>query len=381
MRIKTNWSLIVVGYSCLFVFGFLDNTRGPYFPDITLDLLLTDTQASLFFAVSSFLAVISGRMVPWLVRKLQLINVMRLGLFLLTLSCIGYSRSEYLHELLISTAFFGYGFGLINVGQNLLIIRGSTEGRRRQLISGLHSTYAIASLLAPLVVGFLTDQGWHWRNGFEAFAFLCIAGIVVTLFANDDTEIPVKSDLDELFLWRKWTPFGVVFSLYVASEVVLSTRFVLLSRRAFDATEAEAVLRLAGFFTLLFAGRLLFTFFSFRKWGNKNIIVVALVISIMGYLAGLYISHWFLVLCGLSMAPIFGVGIEYMATQFGKDTDRVISMVLAFSGLFIVAIHWFVGILSDKFGIRDAMVAGPIMLIVALFIMCFLPATRGENNA
>ncbi|MBT8187090.1 MAG: MFS transporter, partial [Croceitalea sp.] len=294
---------------------------------------------------------------------------------------IGYSRSQYLHELVLSTAFFGYGFGLINVGQNLLILRGSSEGRRRQLLSGLHSTYAVASLMAPLVVGFLTDNGWGWRNGFEAFAFLGILGLIVTLFAKDDIDDKVKSDAEVLHRWKKWMPFGVVISLYVASEVVLSSRFVLLNRRAFNATEAEAVLRLAGLFALLFIGRLGFTFFSFSKWSSKNIILVALALSIGANLLGLYFSHWFLVLCGLTMAPIFGVGVEYMALQFGKEKDRVISMVLAFSGLFIVAIHWFVGVLSDIHGIRDAMLMGPILMSVSFVWMCFLPSDKGAVNA
>ena len=81
------------------------------------------------------------------------------------------------------------------------------------------------------------------------------------------------------------------------------------------------------------------------------------------------------------MAPVFGIGVEYMATQFGKDTDRVISMVLAFSGLFIVAIHWTVGVLSDMFGIGNAMYAGPFMILVGTVIMWFLPSDRGNKVA
>ena len=377
----TNWYYIIVGYFSLFVFGFLDNTRGPYFPDITNDLSLTDTQASLFFAVASFLAVISGRMVPWWIEKIRLLNVMRMGLILLTVSVVGYSKSTSLIELIVYTSFFGYGFGLINVGQNLLIIRGSGDHNRRQLISGLHSTYAMAALIAPLVVGFLTDFGWTWRDGFYSFAALSFLGFLISFIAKTKEGSPVKLDSADIFGWRKWLPFGLVLSLYVASEVVLATRYVLLARREFGASESEAVLQLAGLFALLLVGRLSFTFFPFKKWSNKIIILSALVLSLTSFTLGLAVSHWFLILCGLTMAPVFGIGVEYMATQFGKDTDRVISMVLAFSGLFIVAIHWTVGVLSDIFGIGNAMYAGPFMILVATVIMWTLPSDRGNKVA
>ena len=79
----TYWPIIISAYLTLFALGLLDNARGPYFPDIIRDLNLNDTQASLFFATVSTVAFFSGRVVPQLVNKLGLMNVIRIGVVLM----------------------------------------------------------------------------------------------------------------------------------------------------------------------------------------------------------------------------------------------------------------------------------------------------------
>ena len=54
------WPAIILAYLSLMSLGFLDNTRGPFFPDLIESLSLSDFLSALFFVTTSVAAVISG---------------------------------------------------------------------------------------------------------------------------------------------------------------------------------------------------------------------------------------------------------------------------------------------------------------------------------
>jgi len=372
--VRTDWTRIFLAYFSLLVLGFLDSVRGPLFPDITSDLQLTDSVASLFFVGTSAMTIVTGRLTPYFAKKLQLTNLFRLSQVLLGLGCLGFSMANSFLSLFLSAVVFGLGFGFINVGQNLLILEGASRDRRRQLFSGLHGVYALASLLAPITVGLLVATGHDWRASFRFFILLCGAGFLACSVVR--TPAPMPADRGATHAKGQAVASGWIFlpasiqlSLYIAAELSITTRLVLYLRRQNLADAVVAPQYLAAFFALLLAGRMLFTFLPFHKHSNQKIIMISLVSSAICYALGLYHSPFWLVMCGLTMAPIFGVFMEHLADVFPGRSEQAIAWVLAASGFFVISMHYIVGVLSQAFGIWKALHLGPAILLVSAVLL------------
>lgn len=364
----TNWPIIFVAYLTLFTLGLLDNTRGPYFPDITLDLGLSDTKASLFFVVASSMAFFSGRVVPALAQKIGVVNVLRLGQILMGVGFGLIAFSNSLSILILTCAIFGYGFGLINVVQNLLILHGSSGALRRRLLSGLHGMYAFAALISPLLVAYLFQFNISWREAFVGFALFVVVCFVSTFFVESQSIKLEKNHSGGRLKMRSYLLVAAILSFYVISEVILVTRISLYVRRVFHYSPEQASILLALFFLCLLAGRFLFLFIPFKA-KNLKIIEISLVSSMIVFILGLYIHPWLLALCGLTMAPVFALSVDLIADIFTEQSAEAISSSLALSCVFIVSMHFIVGLLSDWYGIQLAMNLGVFSLLISWFLL------------
>lgn len=375
-----DWKKIAVGYVSLLVLGFLDSVRGPFYPDIIIDLDLSDTLGSMFFVLVSVMTIFSGQITPEFVRRFGLLNAVRAGHAFLIAGAFGISLAPNFLLLAVACVTFGIGFGFINVGQNLLIIEGAKPHRQRQLLSGLHSIYAVASLLAPVSVSFLKMGGADWRSGFLLFTLLPIGGFLCTFLAKSrKQEQPAFATADErsfvrgLKEWKGFFPYATQISLYIAAELALSTRLVLLMRREYGLSDITAPQYLTGFFAFLLLGRLIFTFFSFSKFSNHRIISFCLALSALFFTFGLLSSPYWLVLCGLSMAPVFGLSMDYLTEVFPKKSEAAIASTLAISGIYIITMHFVIGVLTQHLGIGKAMFLAPLFLAISFGMLQFLP--------
>lgn len=376
MKERTNWPLIGVSYFTLFVLGLLDNARGPYFPDITADLRLSDTQASLFFAVASTVAYFSGRVVPELSRRMGLMNTVRLGQILMAIGFASISLAQGLTTLILTCALFGYGFGIINVAQNLLVIDGAQGKWRRQLFSGLHGMYAFSSLIAPLVIAQLFRMNHGWREVYLGFASVVSISFVSSFFAKTQHRQPAEQQLlrnpDRNAYWL----VGSMLSLYIVAELLISTRLSLYVRRAHGFTPDEAASLLALFFLMLLVGRLVFLFIPFKAT-NVKIIELSLISSIFMLALGLSFHPLLIAFCGLTMAPVFAISLDLLTEQYPTFSADAIASCLALSCLYIVSMHFLMGLLTDWLGIRAAMFCGLVFLFSSWFLLRKMKARDG----
>jgi fucose permease len=383
--VTTDWLRVFIAYFCLFVLGFLDTIRGPYFPDIGSDLHLNDSTAALFFVVASAMMILTNRLTPSVVRRFGLRSVLMLSNVLMGAGFWAASTAESLVVLLLSVAVFGVGFGFINVGQNVLIFRAAAPALRRQLFSGLHSVYAFASLTAPLWVGVLASWGYGWRIGFQTMSVLCAAGAVICFRSEGGSEAPTpparpaSSDLGPS--WRLFLPWALQMSFYIAAELSISTRFPLYLRRAWNFEPVQAAQYLAYFFAFLLVGRLLFTFFRLEHLSNKTVLMTSLVLSTVLYLIGLHFHPLFIAATGLTMAPVFGVSLDSIANVFKDETDHAIAWMLSLSGVFIIGMHMIVGFVSDLSNIQVALHVGPLFLVVSALLLTRLRESTEPSEA
>jgi MFS transporter, FHS family, glucose/mannose:H+ symporter len=369
VTVKANWSLLSTAYATLFCLGLLDNARGPFFADIMRDLHLTNFQGSLFYATASFMAYFTGDRVAQWSKRWGTLVVVRSGQILMAVGFAAIALAQNLPTLLIFCAAFGFGFGILNVAQNLLVLEGALGPWRRRFFSGLHGMYAFASLLAPLICAAIFRSGRDWRFGFVIFAGLVSISIIVSLFAKNHRHVEVVAPVaHDGSLWNKYFWLVILISFYSLSELALTTRLSLYLIRERGFTAENAANWLAYFFIGMLSGRVILLV-KHIHWPTRHIVSVCLFLTSLSFALGLIVNPIFLVVCGVFIGPIFGLCLDYIAEIF-KDSEReAVSYCIAKSCLFIVTMHMVTGLLSDVIGLQKALGFTPIYLLIALFAL------------
>ena len=174
-----NRAILALAYATMFAFGFLDNARGPAFPEIIDQLHLTSLQGSQMFALASLSALLVNLFgKKWLTWPGPM-NSLRFWLFMQVIGCFGTGLAGTLQPaypiLIISSILLGAGSGGSSICINVLTVHASTPKTKRRALSGLHSMYGIASMMAPILVGFAPNMDFsgamflkllpscHWR--------------------------------------------------------------------------------------------------------------------------------------------------------------------------------------------------------------------------
>jgi FHS family glucose/mannose:H+ symporter-like MFS transporter len=369
-------ALIWLAYVGLLVFGLLDNIRGPFFPDILNELHLNGTLGSTFFATTSLLAFCGSWLAPRVAHRyssLYLLNAATLGV---GLGFAAIALSPRLGWLLPSCAFFGLGYGALNLAQNLVVAEVAPLHLRRRIFSGLHAMYGLAALLAPLTASASRWMGMSWRD-----CFLCLAVLPIVLATIGlKFRAPVRDHHSQALqnkrlVGREWLlciGFSLMLALYLWGEISVGTRLVLWLRTERSFSPDAADFYLSGFFLTLLAGRLLFGFLHFERLSNWTILCASAGLSAVSYLMGLWLSPLWFVLVGFTMAPFYPIAMEQVATSFQAKSARALGFVLGFGSFSVVILHLSLGWCTDRFGLSRALYLGPgalACIFLALFIL------------
>lgn len=351
-------ALIVASYLSLFVLGLLDNSRGPFYPDILKDLGLTYTHGSLFFAVSSF-ATFIGSLRPFeRLKVMASVPLLILSGFILGSGFGAISFAPNLWLLILASATFGFGLGAMNVAQNSLIYEVASAKRRRQLLSGLHSMYGLASLIAPVVASLLIWAGLNWRSSFLLLAALPLV-MAVVVWKYFGLKGHSHSDHDKKAkLTRKELVACLIFCLmmagYLWGEISVSTRLVLWLRTEKGMDPDMANFHLSGFFILLLLGRLGFSAIHLEM-SNLRVLSISAGLASLFYFAGLFHHPLWLVGSGLAMAPFYPSAMDQVNQQFGSKSSQALGIVLGIGSLSVVFMHLTIGWVGERFGLTTAL--------------------------
>lgn len=377
----TNWIYVIFSYLSLFVLGMADNIRGPLLTEIMTQFQLNHTQASFVFVTSSAMAFCSSLAATSLIRRFSILKVLGGACMALFLGfALVYFSSDYLY-FLVGVALFGASMGLLGVTENLMASLSSTGDVRNKVISGLHSTYALSSFLAPLLVVVATSAFANWRASFLVVGVgsLLLALPLFWIHDKDHYESLKKETETEIenskgfHLWRD----GVILASYVGAEILVSSRIATFAREtyAYDLTQAAELTSV--FFATLLAGRLLFVFVK-PAISLKTSLYVSLLSSLLLLVFGLFVSPWFLALTGLTMSFYYPFCIAFLSDKYPKQIGSIISKAMVGQSLIVVLMHLGVGRLSDMFGVRLALLLGAVFLFIPIAILYFDETKKRE---
>ena len=369
----SNGPLILVAFSSLFAVGILDNIRGPFFPELLASLSLTDAQGALFFAVTSFVMFIGTAISPYLEKRLNDAFGLRLGFLVMAFGFAGVSRSVNFSMLLLFCAVFGLGFGISVFYQHKAIENSVRPEKRRQVFTGLHSMYAAAALLAPLITNLFLRWGLSWRDSFLFSASVPFLLLLVSfVFLPSSKQAQEKNPVSHYKLSRleivKASYVALFMGLYVSGELIISTRLVLFLKRN-GLTISAASWYLAAFFGFLLIGRILFTVVNFSSRHDKKLLFTCLSLAIVCMYSAINFDPRLFCLCGFLIAPFFPTAMDYVSKSFGEKSSIAISSAIGWGAIVVVIVHYLFGVYTDATDINSAFVIGPAVFLASLVLL------------
>ena len=363
---------ILIAFMAMLSLGIADNVRGPLFVDILQDFSLDHSQGSLFFSLASLMVLPGGYLAGYLLKRMSLSQAMSGAVLLMTASLIGFALSKSYFQLLLFVPFFGLALAMQGVIQNVTVLRLAPQEKMQQIQSGLHSMYGLASLLAPLSVTLVRIYRPDWQSVFLVAATFGILTLIVSLQQSRGTSVKAEAPLltlQETPLLRKQAfVFGLMMAIYVNVEVLLFTHVAQFARENSNWSFADANSLATGFFAALFLGRLVFALI--RPVGSlvfqMSLCLVAAGISIV---LGAWLNPWCYVLSGLSVAPVYPMGMTVAGDYFKGSVAKVASHTVGISGLTVVLMQTLFGLLTDWRGLPWAMMLGPFFAAVAFLML------------
>lgn len=352
---------LLFAYSSLFSLAFIDNSRGPLYPEILKSFSISNSTGALIFtlsALSSFIMTIFSK--NWL-RCFGLIGSSKFALFFHFLACIGMGLTPFgtmgFVVFLVASIFLGLGVGVLSVTMNLIINSTTPRHLKRRAFSGLHSMYCIASLMAPQLMGILALS---WQDYFLFLSLMPLSFLIVFSSLKIKNIQTVKKDSHD-FKKRK-SVIAFVLASYVAGEVLVSSRMVLYLNEVKSIGTIEGGSYLSYFFLSLLAGRLLFTFKKIDL-PAKALLYISLLTSLLLLLGGMLLYAPLLALSGLSMSYFFPCAMDWLGEMFQEHLDDLLGYVMMFIGGTLVVVHFLFGIISTYIGVEYAFYLAPALHI------------------
>lgn len=365
------WAWLILSYLSLFILGFSDNLRGPLFPEILKHFQISDTKGALFFSLTSLVSFLFSLMAIPILNRMSFLRLLQWALVMMSMALLGFSQAPDFAWFLGAAALLGAAMGFMGVAQNSLATRAAPRHLRGQVLSGLHSMYGLASFIAPLIVGIGLEKGRAWNDYFILASLLALA-VVLLSFAlpkvnptsqveeKDHPGAPVPKSLS---LW-----LSLMIGFYVIAEILVGTRLSLYSIREYHISSAQASQHVTLFYLGLLSARIAGIFI---RWPGSSIFQLAtsLIISLVGYGLGLYVSPWFFALTGLGMSIFYPTSLAYASQFFPKSEGVIFSLIMAAQSILIVSMHLGVGFVSDLWSIKVAFHLGLVFLLIAAFCL------------
>ncbi|MFT6630712.1 MAG: fucose permease [Bacteriovoracaceae bacterium] len=376
------YTFIAFAYLALFSLGFLDNSRGPVYPEILNYFQISKASGGLIFSLSSLSAFIISLFAKKWLGSFGAIGASRIALVchLISFLIMGLVPPSTIGHLvfLVASFVFGFGLGILSISLNLIISESTTVEKRRQVFSGLHSMYGIASLLAPFIVGRLYSQGISWQAYFLVLCALPVIGLVHSLFLKNtyQAQIEVENNFDFNKKQQIW--ISIIFAGYISGEILIASRLVVYLSEVKGISSVVSSEALSLFFLCLLSGRLFFTFVKVNI-DSKKLLIISSAGSSLCLILGIIYYPVFLSISGLAMSYFFPCAMNLIGEAFPEDIGVVVSKVMMVAGAVLVIMHWSFGILASYLGLDIAIWLAPLFHIAVLYILQFKCGFLAKN--
>lgn len=382
--IRLSTKLITAGcFLSFFVFGFVDNLKGPLLPELLRNGDYSYRQAGTI-VLAGYLGFILASLLTGVMA--DLVNNRSVLLFAAICLCIGSIGFGTTHSYLGLIGFMGItgvGLGAIELGANGLIVELHSESRGLYL-NLLSTFHGFGSLLVPLYAGWLVNAGFPWQQIYASSVLLAVPLLVVFWPRKGSfsavvirQEEPIDSSQEQGssywrtlyrvgFTWRMIC-FYVLIAAYVAIELSVGAWMMEYLQHERNMSVRTSSFYLSSFFVLLMLGRLLGAFVVERV-DTLLAVFIAILSSSICVLLGIFGNDSLIVLLPISgffMSIVFPTVTAAVTKLHVAKTGTILGILFAFGGLGGAFGPWTVGFVSDLAGLKIGLASSLAFSVIA----------------
>ena len=379
------------GFYAFFVFGFVDNLKGPTLPALLRDLEFSYSQGGtiLFAAYLGFM--VATLLTGVLADAAGIKMVLLLAGVSLVVGLTAFSLVSSFWLLAAALFVVGLGLGAIEVGGNGLIVdlHSLKRGRYLNLLAVFHG---VGSLVVPLFAAQLLAAAFTWRQVYQLSIILAVGMAAFFLFVRYPRRPRTSSENFNLrtlfaagFTWRMgW--YYLLVAVYVAAEIGIAAWIVeyLQQVRGFDIGVSSLYLSL--FFAMIMVGRLAGSFVV-ERIGYLTVMLTATVAAIVCLSAGIFgppAATILVPLTGLFFSIMFPTATASVSALQVANMGAILGVLFTFGGLGGALGPWLIGATADVVGIELAfalnIVFCLVMLVALLALRRMAPARQGARK-
>ena len=335
--------------------AFIDGTAlNVILPSLQQDL--NASAADLFWVLNSYLLMLAAMIIVGgsLGDKLGRVRVFQAGILVFTIGSMACGFAQSVFQLILFRSIQGAGGAFMIPGSLSIISSVFSKAEKGKAIGTWSAATTIVTICGPVLGGALADMGL-WRFIFFMNVPLGIASMLMLYFKVPESRAPGSSSIDWggavlLTLSLAALTFGFLempekgaghslVLLTLGAGLVLFIAFVLLEKRV-----REPMVPFTLFANRTFSGVNLLSFFLYAGLGAMMLFFSLNLIQVQGY------SQF---QAGLSFLP-FSIIMILVARRMGS--------------------------LSDKYGSRRFLIAGPIITGVGMFWLSTIGITNGPSS-
>ncbi len=385
------WVLTAGAFFAFFVFGYVDNLKGPILPVLLDDLNFSYTTGGTLLLGSYFGFLIATLATGVLADRIGNKLILLAAGVLLTVGLFLFSIGNGFWSLALGMTLGGLGLGAIEVGGNNLIVEVH-DAQRGRFLNLLGVFHGIGSFTVPVVASQLLLSDFSWR---QIYQMTLVLTVMLALFflvvryprrqSSGEGGLGFGA-LRKVGFTRSMMLYYLLIAVYVAAELGIASWLVEFLQQEKGMSLARSSFYLSLFFVFIMIGRLLGSFVV-ERIGYLRIMLVVSVASIVSLSAGIFGPPTLAILIpftGLFFSIIFPTATAAVSHQHVKNTGAILGLLFAFGGLGGALGPWAMGVANDVVGVMMGFALSIVyclVMIVALLALRSMAKAQEESPA
>ncbi len=374
-----NRNLLVLLFAGFVLSGIATVIVGPMLPVFIRRWSLNDSQAGLFSTVQFMAAWIgtlaSSAIASWRGYRPALVlgyALMGGGLAIL--------NADTRILALAATATFGFGYGLLTAGTNLLVAELGGV-RSASLVNLLNFMWGVGAMTCPLLIAFALKHNRISLTllGCAAFGVVMVIGLLFASFGAD--ERPHEANVAETTgagpAFHVALALASLFFIYVAMENGIGIWAAEFSKRLANGITGLTTLAPTFFYGGLTLGRASAPL-ALRRLKERTLVLGALALAAAGdalliVSPGLYVAIAAVFFAGLGCASVYPIYIAWLARWYGVRAKKIGGVLFALASLGGSVGPWLVGTVSQfsrslRIGLLVPLACAAILIFLTLLL-------------
>jgi fucose permease len=281
---------------------------------------------------------------------------------------------------LAATATFGFGYGLLTAGTNLLVAELGGV-RSASLVNLLNFMWGVGAMTCPLLIAFALKHNRISLTllGCAAFGVVMVIGVLFASFGAD--ERPHEANVAETTgagpAFHVALALASLFFIYVAMENGIGIWAAEFSKRLANGITGLTTLAPTFFYGGLTLGRASAPL-ALRRLKERTLVLGALALAAAGdalliVSPGLYVAIAAVFFAGLGCASVYPIYSAWLARWYGVRAKKIGGVLFALASLGGSVGPWLVGTVSQfsrslRIGLLVPLACAVILIFLTLLL-------------